>query len=406
MLRNIIEETAAAPGAATSFALNGPTTGRLPWIHAQTFATLDVVFYAIEGAVSGAVKVEWGIGKVTAGPPTVFERTQVVGNSDGTTNRLNFTGAVRVYNDVPAEHMTYMKPVGLLKASPAQIGGALWATMSGGPNDLVVNTPESSTLRPGTMILCYMDLAPTGLVTVNVNGAGALPLYTSERLRQANAGDWSADALVVIVWDGARWRMVNAAEPGLIPVGTWLWTSSQAVPKLCLTANGQNVSRTSFARLHALYAADGYPYGSGNGSTTFGVPDLRGRSLFARDNLGGNSANRLTNTLGASAQTLGYTGGDDRAQAHAHSAITTSSSTNEGLHSHQQYTAENGSYGGGANSGFDFTGGLALRGQFVESAGSHSHTITSTTTVASNLSGNSQNMPPFMLANAYVFAGE
>ena len=402
MLRNIIEETAAAPGAATSFALNGPTTGRLPWIHAQTFVTLDVVFYAIEGAVSGAVKVEWGIGKVTAGPPTIFERTQVVGNSDGTTNWLNFTGAVRVYNDVPAEHMTYMKPAGLMKASPSQIGGALWGTVTGGPNALTINTPETSTLKAGAMIICLMTAAPTSAVTVDVNGAGAVPLYTGERLRQVHAGDWLADALVVIVYDGTRWRLLNPAEPGLIPIGAWIWASSQTAPRLCLTANGQNVARTSYSRLHALYAADGYPYGSGNGSSTFGVPDLRGRALFARDNLGGSSAGRLTNTLGANAQVLGYTGGDDRAQAHAHTALSSSSASVEGAHVHS-YEDEGTSGSSGYVAG---SGASGAASKTTGSAGAHSHTITTTTTISSNLSGNSQNMPPFMLANAYVFAGE
>jgi microcystin-dependent protein len=46
-----------------------------------------------------------------------------------------------------------------------------------------------------------------------------------------------------------------------------------SAPAGWLAANGSNVSRTLYA---ALFAAIGTTYGSGNGSTTFTLPDLRG----------------------------------------------------------------------------------------------------------------------------------
>ena len=59
----------------------------------------------------------------------------------------------------------------------------------------------------------------------------------------------------------------------------------------------------------------GTTFGVGDGSTTFNVPDLRGRTVVALDNLGGSSANRLT---GAWADSLGGTGGHEKMQAHVH----------------------------------------------------------------------------------------
>ena len=38
----------------------------------------------------------------------------------------------------------------------------------------------------------------------------------------------------------------------------------------------------------------GTTFGSGDGSTTFNVPDLRGRGVFGQDNMGGSAASRIT----------------------------------------------------------------------------------------------------------------
>jgi microcystin-dependent protein len=64
-----------------------------------------------------------------------------------------------------------------------------------------------------------------------------------------------------------------------------------------------------------LFAVLGTTYGSGDGSTTFGLPDLRGRVVAGQDDMGGTSANRLTNpaatTGGIDGDVLGGTGGSE-----------------------------------------------------------------------------------------------
>lgn len=78
-------------------------------------------------------------------------------------------------------------------------------------------------------------------------------------------------------------------------------------PSGWLTCYGQAVSRTTYA---ALFAAIGTIYGAGDGSTTFNVPDLRGRTIAGQDDMGGSSANRLTNQSGGvDGDTLGAAGG-------------------------------------------------------------------------------------------------
>ena len=43
---------------------------------------------------------------------------------------------------------------------------------------------------------------------------------------------------------------------------------------------GPAVSRADYPGLHSLAQADGYPHGAGDGSTTFNLPDGRGRNLI------------------------------------------------------------------------------------------------------------------------------
>ena len=74
---------------------------------------------------------------------------------------------------------------------------------------------------------------------------------------------------------------------------------------------GQAISRALYPY---LYTAIGTTYGTGDGSTTFNVPDLRGRSIFGLDTMGGLTAGRLTGAnLGniPYPSTLGSAGGEE-----------------------------------------------------------------------------------------------
>jgi microcystin-dependent protein len=95
-------------------------------------------------------------------------------------------------------------------------------------------------------------------------------------------------------------------------------------PSGWLFARGQAVSRTTYAD---LFAALSTTYGAGDGSTTFNLPDLRGRVVAGQDDMGGSSANRLTGLSGGvDGDVLGATGGAEthtlteaQLAAHTHS---------------------------------------------------------------------------------------
>ena len=97
-----------------------------------------------------------------------------------------------------------------------------------------------------------------------------------------------------------------------VPSGTLAPFAGATAPVGWFFCYGQTVSRTTYA---ALFAAIGVIYGNGDGSTTFNLPDLRGRAVFGLDNMGGTAAGRLNGaaTGGITATTLAATGGE---QAH------------------------------------------------------------------------------------------
>lgn len=92
-----------------------------------------------------------------------------------------------------------------------------------------------------------------------------------------------------------------------IPVGGIIDYGGTTLPAGYLWPAGQNVSRTTYAALFAAYSTT---YGAGDGSTTFGLPDLRGRVVAGQDDMNGSSANRLTGASGGvDGDVLGASGG-------------------------------------------------------------------------------------------------
>src|SRR6185437_8402258 len=111
---------------------------------------------------------------------------------------------------------------------------------------------------------------------------------------------------------------------------------SRAAPSGWLLCFGQAISRTTYA---ALFAAIGTSFGAGDGSTTFNIPDLRGRAAFGLDNMGGSAAGRITSAgSGIAGTTLGATGGDEHMQAHGHTATVTDPGHAHGMQGYDPYS--------------------------------------------------------------------
>lgn len=93
-----------------------------------------------------------------------------------------------------------------------------------------------------------------------------------------------------------------------VPVGSVVAMSRASAPSGYILCDGSAVSRTTYS---ALFSAIGTAEGNGDGSTTFNIPDMRGRVPIGVDGI----ANRVTSasTGGANADSIGGVGG---AQTH------------------------------------------------------------------------------------------
>jgi microcystin-dependent protein len=115
-----------------------------------------------------------------------------------------------------------------------------------------------------------------------------------------SSGRWylCADTFTLYYDDGSAWTAVG------VPPGTLAPYAGATVPSGYLECDGSAVSRTTYAD---LFTAIGTTWGSGNGSTTFNLPDLRDRTVLGTSP-GGLSGNRPT------ARSLGQTGGEEAHQ--------------------------------------------------------------------------------------------
>jgi microcystin-dependent protein len=103
------------------------------------------------------------------------------------------------------------------------------------------------------------------------------------------------------------------------PPGTVIAFAGPVVPTGWLACDGSPVSRTTYA---TLFAAIGTAHGSGNGASTFNLPDYRGRFLRGVDGGAGHDPDRAARTAAANGGNVGDAVGTLQADAlgsHSHS---------------------------------------------------------------------------------------
>lgn len=127
---------------------------------------------------------------------------------------------------------------------------------------------------------------------------------------------------------------VDLISDALLPAGEIHTFSTSTPPTGYLECNGQAVSRTTYSR---LFSAIGTTYGSGDGTTTFNLPDYRGQFLRGYDNASGidlDAANRTDRGDGTTGDAVG-TKQTNQTLAHSHSVDPpATTSTTEGEHFH------------------------------------------------------------------------
>ena len=69
-----------------------------------------------------------------------------------------------------------------------------------------------------------------------------------------------------------------------LPSGIIMPFAGATTPAGWLLCDGSAISRTTYS---SLFTALGTTHGAGDGSTTFNLPDLRGRTIAGKDDMGG-----------------------------------------------------------------------------------------------------------------------
>lgn len=122
------------------------------------------------------------------------------------------------------------------------------------------------------------------------------------------AWDYFADKMYFRRYENAVWKpWVRISTSSDAPSGMVNYFATTTVPTGYIKANGALISRTTYSN---LFSTIGTTFGSGDGSTTFGVPDLRGEFIRGWDDGRGVD----------SQNTFGRWQGDDF-KAHAHNNV-------------------------------------------------------------------------------------
>lgn len=142
-----------------------------------------------------------------------------------------------------------------------------------------------------------------GDIAITPNGTGDV-IIDGLKYPQAdgNAGEF-------LTTDGAGQLSFADVAASAFSSGMLMPYAGATAPTGWLLCYGQAISRTTYAD---LYSVIGTTYGVGDGSTTFNIPDLRGRVIAGKDDMGGTSADRLTDQSGGlDGDVLGDTGGSE-----------------------------------------------------------------------------------------------
>ena len=170
---------------------------------------------------------------------------------------------------------------------------------------LAIAAANPSNPRIDRVVVRLDPTARTCVLAVLTGTAAASP--TAPALTQTPGGTWElplAQVAVAALAGGITNANITSEAPTAAPVndlvhaGDIKITGRTAAPAGWLLCQGQTVSRTTYAD---LFAAIGTTYGAGDGSTTFALPDLRGRFPL------GKAASGTGSSLGSTGGSIDHT---------------------------------------------------------------------------------------------------
>jgi microcystin-dependent protein len=206
-------------------------------------------------------------------------------------------------------------------------------------------------------------------------------------------------------------EFVSGGIKGARFIGELIPFSGLTAQPLTVFPYGQTLSRTAFPDLwtfaqNEISNGNGF-YNNGDGSTTFGVGDCRGRVIAGKDNMGGTAAGRLPSSGVIDGTVLGYVGGshistltaDQIPSINSSGAISVTSTQGGIPSSTTQLPTVNGVGGGQWGIVGPSNGSQAATIGAITSTGSN-------TMASTNTGGNSHNnVQPTIVGTFLLFAG-
>lgn len=200
-------------------------------------------------------------------------------------------------------------------------------TLSLGSSNVTVTTPQSqnnAVILTGALTndvaVIFPSIGRTYYIANNTTGAHSVTIKTA-----------SAGVTTTIPQGGSGFYVLNVTDvlvpslPG-VPIGAIQQFAMTTLPAGWLECDGSAISRVTYA---ALFGTIGTTFGTGNGSTTFNIPDMRGYFARGWDHGAGVDPARVFGSTQTSANL-----------AHTHTGTT---GTESATHTHS-YTAQ-GRYG-------------------------------------------------------------
>lgn len=193
-------------------------------------------------------------------------------------------------------------------------GSTSWGGTSGGSANSQTVTASNFTGIDGQTIDFIAGYTNTGALTITPSTAGLGSINvlndTPSGAVSLSGGEVVAGNVIHLVYSSASGSFHTSLATSSIPTGTVMEFAGSAPPSGFLLAYGQCISRTTYSR---LYSVVGTSFGACDGTSTFAVPDRRGRVATGKDNMGGTDAARLTGSaMDAARLTLGGTAGEAR----------------------------------------------------------------------------------------------
>lgn len=275
----------------------------------------------------------------------------------------------------------------------AGTGNILVASLNGADiTGTVASATSATTATSATSATTATNLAG--------GGAGQLPYQSSSGTTAMLAAGTAGNLLQSNGTSAPSW----VASPG-VPTGSVFPYIAATAPTGYLLADGSAVSRTTYA---TLFAVIGTSYGAGNGSTTFNVPDMRGRFPLGSGTGTGLNASGTGAPSGTTqtARSIGQWGGEEtnllttnEMPSHNHNGVT----GNAGSHFHSfgapalSYALPNGNITVSVPSGtmHRFSDGDGIND--TNTVADHSHSIANQGSGARH-----NNVPPFVVLNFII----